>query len=729
MCVATQGLLKHMLDNVTKLNDGRYEPVSYNAQLLSGHHEERRILIIDASPTAREDYACFLHLDERHRASVKHLEDDIFGTEHKTLLRGVTFSVDFAQQGDEALNMMRQSQLEERRFMIAFIDMRIHSSMNALHTIKALWHIQPDLQVVLCTDFSTHSWEEVVSVLGVTDQLLILKKPFDPIEVWQAGVSLSQKWWVTEKRRQHRLVTQQALDDNQDHGHNLYIIFNAIKDGVIATDQNGEVLYLNDSASSITGWSAQDACGQTIDKVVQLPEYTEGTSYGSMAAIREEVLAGSGPFEELALPMLDKKGEQQLVSHFITSLRDQHGFPCGSIEVIRDIGYERDLQEQLHQSRKMDSLGQLAGGVAHDFNNLLTGIVGFSEKVKQRLSNEDKTHQYVDAVLDASKRAADLTAQLLNFSRRGKFRTVQVNMHELIDEMGMMLRETLNRSVVIDTHLDAPRSVVAGDPSQLQNAILNLAINAQDAMGESGGQLVISTKVVILDEVYCHHHPHDIVPGPYVEIALADNGCGMTADVQEHLFDPFFTTKAVGQGTGLGLSSVYGIVKDHHGAINVYSKEHIGTTIRISLPLCSDVRKETENVSTRSNEIICGHGTILFVDDEDYLRELAYDSLQELGYDLLLAANGKEAFDIFQKHRRRIDLVILDVMMPVWDGRRTLEEMLRLDPQANILICSGFRAGGDMQELMDAGARSFVQKPFNIAHLSQEIKHAMKAHK
>lgn len=379
----------------------------------------------------------------------------------------------------------------------------------------------------------------------------------------------------------------------------------------------------------------------------------------------------------------------------------------------------QESEERLRQSEKMDSIGRLAGGIAHDFNNTLSAILGGAELIELNLPPEDKVNrQMVQLIKNASKRASDLTTNLLTFSRQGKPISTLVNIHTIINETLALLKHTIDKGVEIIAELDAEFVSIMGDPSQIQNAILNLAINARDAMPK-GGTLNITTKNIVFDQNYCDASSFELIPGEYIAIDVRDDGEGIPKDVQERVFEPFFTTKAHGKGTGLGLAAVYGTVCMHDGAITVYSELEMGTRFHIYLP----VLVETEDVLLYNTDdldmIDSGSGTILVVDDEEVVRTTAKMLLTFLGYDVLLAVDGVDGLERFKQNSDKIKVVILDMIMPHMGGADTFRAIREIAPDAKVIISSGFIRDESIAALLKEGVVGFLPKPYQRKELAQ----------
>jgi PAS domain S-box-containing protein len=422
-----------------------------------------------------------------------------------------------------------------------------------------------------------------------------------------------------------------------------------------------------------------------------------------------------------------KDGAKRLLAWWCRSLKDDAGEICGALSSARDITDDRAMEEQLRQSQKMEAIGQLAGGIAHDFNNQLASIMGFAYLIKKKISGDEKITLYTDNILLSSQRAADLTNHLLAFARKGKYQAVKVDIHQIISEVFIMLQHTIDKKIILKQHLGAQPSTVMGDPTQLQNALLNVAINGRDAMPD-GGELTFSTELVILDEQYCTKQTDELFPGPYCQICVTDSGTGMDAEIQKHLFEPFFTTKEKGKGTGMGLPAVYGIVKLHKGAINVYSEPGRGTTFKIYLPAIgvTDGRANQQNPETGSVYKSPQGLNILFVDDEKLVREMAGEMLRILGHTVTECENGKKAVEYYRNSWKSVDLVILDMIMPEMGGKETFIAMREINPAVKAILSSGYSINGEAEKILTEGVRGFIQKPFSTNALTEMISEVMR---
>jgi signal transduction histidine kinase len=382
------------------------------------------------------------------------------------------------------------------------------------------------------------------------------------------------------------------------------------------------------------------------------------------------------------------------------------------------------LRNQLVQSQKMDAIGQLAGGIAHDFNNMLCGIIGNAELLQSAITDEP-LRNLVNEIITLGRRSADLIAQLLAFSRKGQNQIILIDLHQIIKEVISILKRTINPNIKIITDLQTAPCITEGDPAQIQSALLNLAVNARDAMPE-GGTLSISTQIVNLDITCSQQYTCEPSPGAYIEIAMTDTGIGMNSATLEHIYEPFFTTKKLGEGTGMGLSAVYGTMKSHGGAINVTSKPGEGTTFKLYFPfiklenrLISKESEDFESETIRSDIAASYH--ILIIDDEKSVAAITSEHLKNAGYKVTVFNDSLAALSFFKEHYHEISLVILDMMMPQLDGSAVYHSLSSIKPGIKVILVSGYSINGAVRALLNDGAQMFVQKPFYKSRLLKAV--------
>jgi signal transduction histidine kinase/CheY-like chemotaxis protein len=394
-----------------------------------------------------------------------------------------------------------------------------------------------------------------------------------------------------------------------------------------------------------------------------------------------------------------------------------------SIKLIKDeiddlFAERKRLEKKLLESQKMEAVGTLAGGIAHDFNNLLMGIQGRASLLSLRLDPAHPYMEHIDAIEECIRSATNLTKQLLGFARGGKYEVRPLDINELLLGSATMFGRT-KKEIRIHTNLKKPPPVVAADRSQLEQVFLNLYINAWQAMPD-GGDLHLDTGIVTLDEQYCSSC--QAKPGHYAKVSVTDTGIGMDASIRQRIFDPFFTTKKMGRGTGLGLASAYGIIKNHEGIITVYSEPGHGSTFTIYLPL---LEGDVWQPSPSEKQLVEGAETILLVDDEEMIIGVGKALLEELGYHVIVAKNGERAVDAVARNGHDIQLVILDLIMPGMDGGKTFDRIRELQPLLPVILSSGYSLNGQANAIMERGCSGFIQKPFNIYELSEQVRRVL----
>jgi len=489
----------------------------------------------------------------------------------------------------------------------------------------------------------------------------------------------------------------------------------SIGDAILATDSSGRITFVNRVAEDLTGWSAEEAMGKDVDMVFQLRDgRTREPVPGPVATILRD-----GKGMELAADtiLVCRDGSERQIADSACPIKDKAGPVIGAVLVFRDTSERLRAAEALRRMQKMDAVGRLAGGVAHDFNNLLMVINGYAQQALNKLTAADALHDPLLAILTAGERAAELTRQLLTFSRREINAPRVIDLNALIVDSAKVLRSLLGEKVELCARVSPSPLAVKADSAQLEEVLMNLVVNARDAMPERG-RLTIETAAVTLEQ---NALAPDLPAGPYALLTVSDTGCGMSAEVQQHLFEPFFTTKEVGQGTGLSLAAVYGVVQQHQGDLRVWSQRGEGTTFRIYLPRLADVAETTEPPKPPMPRVT-GSETILLVDDEPLVRGLARDVLAPLGYNLLHAEGGPEALLICAAHLGPIHLLLTDVSMPGMNGRVVSERARQLRPGLRVIYMSGYC--GDVIESLEVlePGDEFIVKPFTPITLASKVR-------
>jgi PAS domain S-box-containing protein len=385
--------------------------------------------------------------------------------------------------------------------------------------------------------------------------------------------------------------------------------------------------------------------------------------------------------------------------------------------IVRDISDIKNAEEKVRQSQKLEAIGQLAGGIAHDFNNLLAGIIGNAQLIQLDDHATPEIREAAQEILSTGDRAAHLIRQLLGIARRGKAQVVPIDIHISIEELKSIVEKTFLKNIRLKTHFTATNSVIKGDPNQILQILLNLSVNARDAMPD-GGTITIETENLLIGHSDGDIYP-ELSPNLYLLLRISDTGIGIPPENMPHMFEPFFTTKPMGQGTGLGLATVWGIVHNHEGIIKVESRVNSGTTFTVIFPTTPEPLPHCQESS--NPEVIYGSGTVLLVDDEQYIRSVGSQILQKLGYTPITAASGTEALDIYRNQHPEIKAIILDMIMPEMDGKTTFYRLREINPDAQVIIASGYSLDSQLQELTTQGICQFIQKPYRIDQLSQKI--------
>ncbi len=431
-----------------------------------------------------------------------------------------------------------------------------------------------------------------------------------------------------------------------------------------------------------------------------------------------------GMVQDFEAEFYRKDGSKMWASTTARAVFDEQGNLLFSEGFLVDITERKHLEEQLRQASKMQAIGQLAGGIAHDFNNLLTAMLGYCHMLMEQRPVEHPDRVKLLQISRAAERAADLTRQLLAFSRKQVLDTRVLDLNAVIRDLEGMLKRLIGEDIHFSTRLDPSISSVKADESQLHQILMNLVLNARDAMPR-GGTLTIESADAVLDEDYAKKH-EEVQPGRYVMFAVSDTGTGMDSETVSQVFEPFFTTKDKGVGTGLGLSTVYGIVKQHRGHISAYSESGRGTTFRVYLPAADAAPVSEEPVQSVAKHAQ-GKEVILIVEDEDVVRDLAAEVLEILGYTVLQASNPDEALGVTQERAEEIDLVLMDVVLPQMDGKRLFSRLAQTAPNLKVLYMSGYTNDAIVDhDVLEKGTR-LLQKPFTLDALSTKVREALDA--
>ncbi len=518
---------------------------------------------------------------------------------------------------------------------------------------------------------------------------------------------------VTERRRQDKKIAElaqfrQSLIDQA----NIW---------VQVIDCDTQVLLWNPAAEEITGYSSDEVVGSSDvwRKLYPDPDYRR-----SILSLNGEIIEEGRIIEDLETPIRASDGTERIISWNSRRLIDPSGEPVGALAAGRDVTRRRQLEEQLRQSAKMEAVGRLAGGIAHDFNNLLTAILGNAELLANS-GHHEVEGELIEEIRVAATRSADLVDQLLAFSRKQVIQPEMLDLNEIVAEIEPLLTRLLEENIAVVTNLDPDLGSIRADSTQIHQVLMNLVVNARDALPE-GGRISIETENTHIDAAYAEAHP-EIDPGYYAMLAVSDTGIGMDSETQKRIFEPFFTTRGRNEGTGLGLSTVYGIVKQSGGHITVYSEPDAGTTFKVYLPLIEDsVAKSAPEESLEA--VIADRATILVVEDEEAVRRMIVRVLEAQGHEVLDASTGEEGIEVEAVHEGAIDLIVTDVVMPGMTGVEMAEAIADRRPETPVLFLSGYTDSALVHNGMVEAEIEYLHKPFAAEAFLRKVQHILRGH-
>ncbi|MDJ0765790.1 MAG: response regulator [Myxococcota bacterium] len=693
-------------------------------------NKNQRILVIDDNPNIHDDYRNILLSDQREPES-----DDLFGNLLADSLSSdapSAFTVDAVFQGKDGLALVTEKLADHKPYAVAFVDMRMPPGWDGLETVERIWKVDPDLQVVICTAYSDYAWSDISKKLGNTDNLLILKKPFDFIEVYQLATALTEKWHLA---RQVRATINTLEDTVEARTSELRDVISGLKeseqrlqdvalssaDWIWETDRAGQLTFAAGYVKEITGYEPDDI----INK--RLIDFFDPNAE-DIKSLFLESFSKKKPLVDLETWIHTGDDRRIYVQTSGVPVVNGSGTLKGFRGVAKDITERHQLalektklEEHLQHSQKMDAIGRLAGGVAHDMNNILAGIMGLASLFKSEMDPTDQNAKDIEDILFACARGRDLTRNLLGFARKGKYKKGKIKLNDVVHETADLLKRTISKKIEIKITLERDLSPIEGDRNQIFNALMNVCINAVDAMKDQG-ILTISTRNVVKGD----HRPSQVegvTLGSCAQVRIKDTGTGMDQKTMERVFEPFFTTKPQGEGTGLGLSMVYGVISNHGGTVTIDSNIGQGTTVTIEIPAFETRQTPTSMMPPAYAEpMLIGEGTILLVDDEELVRAATERLLKKLGYRVLLASDGKVCVQEYKERKDDISLVILDLMMPTMDGEETYRELQKIDPNVRVLLTSGFSKSDKANRMLNAGALGFIEKPFEMNDLVAKIR-------
>ena len=560
-----------------------------------------------------------------------------------------------------------------------------------------------------------------VSINRVPEGGAIISVVFGYISV---AVVLGALVWLIGGRR----ITEQQLKEQSEL---LRTTLASIGDGVVVTDPHGNVTFVNATAAKLMSCGIEEPVGKPLGDVFKLIDDEKGEHVGNIFGRIKE---GREVITFASSVSLDCGPEQRIpIMDSGAPIIGQDGRFLGAVIVFQDDRPRRDAEREsketearLQLSQKLEAVGRLTGGIAHDFNNLLTSMIGYTELAMHRVPSDNKAYDYLVNVERGGAKAAELTKKLLVFSRQQKLETRTIDLNGSIAEILRLLERVIGENIEVTFKAGTGLHPISADPTQIEQVIMNLSINARDAM-PGGGKLAIETRNIELDEHFCRQYP-ECEPGSFVQILVSDTGHGMDAATLQRIFEPFFTTKAAGAGTGLGLSTAYGIIRQHGGQVSAYSEPGHGTTFRVFLPAAEN--GACEDLTTNgARSLQGGNETILLADDEESLRELSREVLESLGYTVITAANGVEALRIYDERKEDVDVLLLDVVMPSLGGVETYRSIRKAGSEPPVIFMTGYSSEvvGESTNISGVNFESIpvIQKPYTLDALGKIVRETL----
>jgi two-component system, cell cycle sensor histidine kinase and response regulator CckA len=647
--------------------------------------ENRRVLVIDDDAGVRHAYGEIFAHDEDHtrQDELAGLASSLFSEPVAPRPAGsVGFSVTVTPQGEAAAAVAEKALSDGQPYAVAFVDMRMPPGWDGLKTISELWKRDPNLQAVICTAYSDYSWEEIIGRLGRSDRLLILKKPFDRIEVMQIAEALCAKWNLA------RAHEERTAELSRSRLRLRAIIDN---DPALITLKDAEGAYLLANRAFCRRHALEESQVEGRRDQELFPQHQE------QLRMRESAVASGAGYHETEEDDPRLPGARFLTARFM--LNDNEGRTNAICTIATEITRLKDLEARFRQAQKFEALGRLAGGVAHDFNNLLAAIVGFSDLVLSQLPADDRHRRSLEQVIRAGKQAAGLTGQLLAFSRRQALKPQVIDLNAALLDQAMILKRLVGDAIQLHLATTPEPLPILIDPGQLQQVVVNLAVNSRDAMPQ-GGTLSIATAT----------------RGDQIDLTVADTGTGIAPEIIERIWDPFFTTKEASKGTGLGLATVQGVVVQSGGRIVVESPPGRGARFTLSFPRSTSMVPSSETAVLPASPVTRGQH-VLIVDDNEAIRAFAISMLEGAGFRATATATGEEA--LAQATVDRVDLLISDVSMPVMGGPELVQRLRQRFPGLPALFITGF---ADRDVILGVPV---LAKPFNGTDLVRAVRQAL----
>ncbi|MCX7723512.1 MAG: response regulator [Verrucomicrobiae bacterium] len=703
--------------------------------------DQPRILIIDDNPAIHEDFRKILG-GQPTLSKLGDMEKALFG-EEETKAERVVFRIDSAFQGREALEMVQKAMQENDPYALAFVDVRMPPGWDGIETLEHIWQCCPELQAVICTAYADYSWDDIAKRLGHTDNLLILKKPFETVEVLQMAHALTRKraleyqakLRMEDLDRMVRERTQELVAANEQLKQEIEERTRAQQALRISEEQFSKAFNANPMPMAIvtcpeSRFQAANASFVALSgySLEQLQQHTttELRLWEDASGKSTVTLLPDKPMRNASCILRRSDGTLRNTILWAEPITLLSG-PC-ILLIVEDVTEQLKLEGQLRQAQKMEAVGRLAAGVAHEFNNILTVIQGHAGLLRAMAADPKTVSESAARIAQACQRAATLTKQLLAFSRKQPLQFNPVNVGALLQSIQKMLGRVLGERYRMQVELAPELPPIRADESSVEQAIINLALNARDAMPD-GGTIQITATPVVCDESVVRKNP-EARAGRYVCVAVTDTGCGIKPELLNRIFDPFFTTKESGKGTGLGLSTTHGIVQQHKGWIEVMSQVGVGSTFKIFLPVWEDkpIEQPKPDAAPKPVELNGSGEAVLLVEDEVSVRELARKALEQGGYKVIEASDAPEAIELWEKAQKRVKLLVADIVLPNGMSGRELAKLLKQrDPQLRVVYTSGYGPEIIKDDPALFTSANFLPKPFDPEALLAAVKRELQA--